>query len=161
MAFEFVKGWDVRIFGALDARMNQTLQKGLEVARSRAHVLTGKNKASIGGGFVQDTRTIQIWADMPYSYVEEFRSPGDHHYLLPAMQAMAGFWGGNYNTEAHFMNAAPKGKSTTAASLRAREETGRKSQLGFLARRKTKIVNRRWHKRMNDPSPNDPTTPIL
>ena len=38
MAFEFVKGWDVRIFGALDARMNQTLQKGLEVARAKVQI---------------------------------------------------------------------------------------------------------------------------
>lgn len=161
MAFEFVKGWDVRIFGALDARMNQTLQKGLEVARSKVHVQTGRLKASIGGGFNQDTRTIQIWADEPYAWVEEFRPPGNHHYLLPAMQAMAGLWNGHYNTEAHFTNAAAKGKNTTLESLRAREEAGRKKNLGFMARRKAKIVTRRWHKRMNDPSPNDATTPIL
>jgi hypothetical protein len=163
MGFEFAKGWDVRIFGALDARMNQTLQKGLEVARATVHVRTGKLKASIGGGFNQDTRTLMIWADEPYAWVEEFRTPGNHHYLLPAMQAMAGLWNGHYNLEAHYMNAAAKGKHTTLESLRAREEAGRKSQLGFLARRKAKIVTRRHHPRLtlNTPSPNDATTPIL
>ena len=162
MAFEFVKGWDVRIFGALDARMNQTLQKGLEVARSKVHVDTGNLKASIGGGYVQDTRTIQIWADQPYAWIEEHRAPvPSHSYLGPAMQAMAGLWNGHYNLEAHYMNASPKGKNTTMADLAAKEKHWRKKNLGFMANRKVKSVVRRWHKRMNDPSPNDATTPIL
>lgn len=161
--FEFAQGWDVRIFGALDARMNQTLQKGLEVARSTVHVRTGKLKASINGGFNQDTRTIMIWADTPYALVEEQRAPiPAHSYLGPAMQAMAGLWNGHYNLEAHYMNAAPKGKSTTMAELAGREKQWRKKNLGFLANRKTKVVVRRWHKRwLNNPSPNDATTPIL
>ena len=77
------------------------------------------------------------------------------------MQAMAGLWNGHYNLEAHFPNAAPKGRMTTMADLAARDKQWRKKNLGFLTNRKTKVAVRRWHKRMNDPSPNDATTPIL
>jgi hypothetical protein len=159
MSFEFVQGWDVKLFGPLDARMNQTLQKGIETAKSHAHVDTGQNKASISGGYNQNTRTLMVWADKPWSLVEEMRG-GNHAYLAPAMQAMAGFWGGTYNLEMHFPNAAPKGIRTTQQDLDARESRWRKANLGFMARRKVKVITRRWHRRTEWPQA-DPTTPLI
>lgn len=159
MSFEFVQGWDVKLFGPLDARMNQTLQKGIETAKSHAHVETGQNKASIGGGYNQNTRTLMVWADKPYSMIEEMRG-GDHAYMAPAAQAMAGVWNGNWNIELHFPNAVPKGIRTSQQDLADRESRWRKSNLGFMARRKVKVIARRWHRRM-DEIDCDPTTPII
>lgn len=162
--FNFVSGWQGKLLSPLDAKMTETLNLGLQVAREKVHVRTGRLKASIGGGFNQSTKTILLWADEPYALVEEQRAPiPAHSYLGPAAQKMAGFWGGKFDIELHFPNAAPKGSMTTHADLADRESRWRKKNLGLLARArgKVKVVTRRWHKRMNDLEPTDPTTPIL
>lgn len=162
--FNLVSGWEGKLLSQLDAKMTETLNIGLAVAREKVHVRSGKLKASIGGGYNKSTKTVMLWADEPYSLVEEQREPlGTHSYLGPAANAMAGVWGGKSNIELHFPNAAPKGSTTTDADLASRESRWRKSNLGLLtrARGKVKVVTRRWHKRMNDFEPVDPSTPIL
>lgn len=162
MSFGFVQNWRQRIIDdPVDTRMTETLNLGIRTAQDKVHVVTGFLKSTIGGHYNKSTKTIQVYADAKYAWVEEMRTPGDHHYLLPAMQAMAGFWGGRSNLVAAFPNAAPKGKSTTIESLRERE-AGWKKRLGFMTklRGKVSIQTRRWHRRMDDVF-SDPTTPLI
>lgn len=164
MSFGFVQNWKQKIIDdPLDVRMTATMDLGVRTAQDRVHVVTGKLKASIGGHYNKSTKTIQVYADQPYSWVEEMRAPfPSHAYLQPAMQAMAGFWGGRSNLVAAFPNAAQKGKSTTIESLRERE-AGWKKKLGFMTRfrGKVSIQTRRWHKRMDEHETVDPATPII
>lgn len=164
MSFGFVSNWRQRIVDdPVDTRMTETMQLGIRTAQDRVHVITGRLKASIGGHYNKSTKTIQVYADEKYAMVEEQRSPiPSHSYLGPAMQAMAGFWGGRSNLVAAFPNAAPKGKSTTIESLRERE-AGWKKKLGFMTRfrGKVSIQTRRWHRRMDDDVCLELPTPII
>jgi hypothetical protein len=164
MSFGFVQNWRQKIIDdPLDTRMTETMQLGIRTAQDRVHVVTGFLKSTIGGHYNKSTKTIQVYADAKYSWVEEMRPPlGSHSYLLPAMQAMAGFWGGRSNLVAAFPNAAPKGKSTTIESLRERE-AGWKKKLGFMTRfrGKVSIQARRWHRRMDELETTDPSTPLI
>lgn len=163
MSFGFVQNWRQRIIDdPVDTRMTETMQLGIRTAQDRVHVVSGFLKSTIGGHYNKSTKTIQVYADAKYAWVEEMRTPGDHHYLLPAIQAMAGFWGGRSNLVAAFPNAAPKGASTTVESLQARE-AGWKKKLGFMTRfrGKVSIQTRRWHKRMDEHETADPTTPLI
>lgn len=158
--FNLVPGWQAKLIDdPLDVRMTETLELGLRTARDRVHVVSGFLQSTIGGSYNKSTKTIQLHADAKYALVEEMRQ--GHEYLAPAAQAMAGFWGGRYNFELHFPNAAPMGRSTTTAQLADRESRWRRANLGFMARRKTKVVARRWHKRFDDDTPADPTTPVI
>lgn len=164
MAFNFVQNWRQKVVDdPVDTRMTATMQLGIRTAQEKVHVVTGRLKASIGGHYDKSTKTTQVYADQPYSWVEEMRAPfPSHAYLLPAFQAMAGFWGGRSTLVAAFPNAAPKGKSTTIESLREREARWKK-KLGFMTRfrGKVSIQTRRWHKRMDEHEHVDPTTPLI
>lgn len=162
MAFGFVGDWHRKIVDdPVDVKMTETLKIGLDVARERVHVITGYLKSTIGGEYNKSTKVIMLHADAPYAMIEEMRPPlGAHAYLAPAVNAMAGFWGGSYNFELHFPNAAVEHKSKE--QLAAREKSWRKN-LRFSAKRKTKVIARRWHKLMLDAplDPADATTPLL
>lgn len=159
--FNLVPNWRQKVLiNPLTAKMQETAAIGNRVIKERAHVVSGYMVSVSGVMFDQSKMRIIEYSDAPYSMVEEMRGKS-HAFMAPAAQAMAGFWGGKWDIEIHFPNAALMGKGTTHADLAAREKRWRKQNLGFMARRKVTVHARRWHKRMNDFDPADPTTPIL
>lgn len=153
--FNFVPNWRDDLLGrTLDIKMSDALRIGKEAALAKVHVQSGWLKSTISGGYEQSTKTLMLWADAKYAWVEEMRGP-DHAYLAAGLKAMAGFWGGSYNYEAHFMHSAPMRADTPLHQIEAKEKAWRKKSLGWLVSRKTKVRlhHRRdsGHRRMLDP----------
>lgn len=155
--FQFASNWRELLGRRVDARMQETLQVGLETARDLVHVQTGYLRSTIGGEYRQSDRTILLHADAPYALAEETRGPtarySQHHYLAPAAQAMAAMWGGSF--ELHFPHATPGRIGPKEDRLYRRLGTGRRG----VARR-VRIISRRWHHWATGPVPFE-ITPIL
>jgi hypothetical protein len=158
--FNLVPNWDRPIHDALDAKMTECMKVGVAASRAKVHVVTGYLQSTIGGSYNKSTKTIQLHADAPYALIEEMRGPA-HSYLAYGANAMAGFWGSPYKFELHFPNAAIE-RNKSADALVSREKSWRKNlRVSLRGKGKVKVISRRWHKRFDDDTPTDPTTPII
>lgn len=91
------------------ARLAKAGAIGVQVARQRVPVATGRTRASIGYTFDRSTMTIQIFATSRWAVFIEMgtsRMPA-RPFLRPALAAVGRAFGGGISTEMGLPNAPP------------------------------------------------------
>lgn len=170
--FDFVSDWKHKLIDApIDAKMRLAGETAVGIAQNDwVPVRTGYLRSTIGFTYDQSRKLLILHADAKYAAIIE---EGSIHqraqpYLRPALNAIGRMWGGN--TQISYPNAyALSGRSgnpeiarfNEATSARLHKKASGRARVRYQHTGHAKQSRTRFRMTLNNPSPNDPTTPIL
>lgn len=169
--FSFVSDWRRRLIDdPIDARMRRSGEEFVRVARDLVPVRSGYLSSTIGYTYDQSQKHLIGYADAPYSAIVEEGSiyMRARPYLRPALNAIGRMWGGS--TQISYPNAyALSGKKgpahiaafNTATSAQLHRGASGRARVRYQHGRAVRQSRTRFRMVLNNPSPNDATTPIL